>query len=289
MSYAFADEDADLTASLRRIADEELGSAITRLRDGEDATAIHSVRKNLKKTRALLRLLRTGLDDQPAENAALRAIAQALATRRDAGARLTTFDRLFPDLPGALLPLREHLANASLSPASRLPREVDSALKAVRKRAAKWSLHGKDAKILHQGLADTRRKAVRAAKAALADPTSEIRIHDWRKRVKDHWYQARLFAPCWPELFKPMVDTADRLGEALGEHHDLSLFADLVISLPDQLVTASAQQVLAAAIPEARARIENDVFPIAGRLFAGEPDNVADLWLDLRGVWLGLA
>lgn len=285
MTYAFDLHDTTLEFSLRRIAGEELGDALTRLRDIDQPAAVHSVRKHLKKTRALLRLLRPGFAAQPAENAALRTIALALATRRDAAARLTTFDGLFPDPPEVLRSLRDHLAAASQSPASNLPRGLPAALNLIRERSATWSLHGKDTKILRQGLSDTRRKAIRATKAAKADPASEVLIHDWRKRVKDHWYQARLFAPCWPDLMKPLVDSADRLGQALGDHHDLTIFALHVAALPDQITPAPARRMLNSKITRARARIEAASFPFAAQLFAGDPDKMAELWVDWRAVW----
>lgn len=289
MAYAFDLHDTTLEDSLRRIADEELGSAIARLGAIDRPDAVHSIRKHLKKTRALLRLLRPGFEAQPAENAALRAVALALAARRDAGARLSSFDSLFPDPPDCLQPLRDHLATVSLSPASNPPPDLPEALKVIRKRARNWSLSGKDDKILRQGLAETRAKAIRATKAARAEPASETRIHDWRKRVKDHWYQARLFAPCWPELLNPLVDSADRLGQALGDHHDLSLFAVHIAALPEQITSAPARRMLDAKITEARSAIEDAAFPLAARMFAGDPDDVAALWVDWRAVWRGQA
>lgn len=289
MAFTFDHQDANLQAGLRRIAREELGLVLARLGQIEQPEAVHSVRKSLKKTRAMLRLVRTGMDVQPAENAALREVAMALASRRDAAARLITFDSLFPEPPGTLRPLRDHLAAGSQTPGVGLPPDLPDMLKEIRKRADKWSLRGKDANILYQGLTDTRRKAIRAAKAARTEPMSELLIHNWRKRVKDHWYQARLFAPCWPELFKPIVESADRLGEDLGRHHDLSLFADLIGTLPAKIVPPPARRLLAAAIDDVRMRITETAFPASARLFAGDPEEVADLWVDLWRVWQGRA
>ena len=157
MAFSFDRQDANLQATLRRIASEELGLALARLGQIKQPEAVHAVRKNLKKTRAMLRLARTGIDVQPAENAALRQVAMALASRRDAAARLITFDSLFPEPPDALRPLRDHLAVGSHAPGIGLPADLPHTLKEIRKRAEKWSLCGKDANIVGLGLTDTRR------------------------------------------------------------------------------------------------------------------------------------
>ncbi len=285
MGYAFDPDDATLQVSLRRIARAELDQAISRFSQVDQPQAVHDIRKHLKKVRALLRLVRSGLADQPEENAALRGIGLALATRRDAAVRLTCFHRLFPDPPKALLPLHDRLA-ADSHPVASLPPDLTDALRAIRKRARHWSLDGKDKAILTQGLSDTRRKALDAAKAARAKPGSEPHFHDWRKQVQQHWFQARLFAPCWPDLFKPIVDSADRLGDILGNHHDLSVLSDHVASLPDALVSDLARSMLGARLTDAKTRIEAEAFPLGGRLFAGEPRAVAALWVDLRRDWL---
>lgn len=285
MAYAFDLNDTTLQSGLRRIVRAELGSVLSLLPQSDKPEAVHTIRKHLKKTRALLRLVRSGFDGQPAENAALRTIALAFAARRDAATRLTVFDSLFPDPPVDLRPLRGHLVTDSQPSVNELPSDLSAAVKMIRKRAATWTLHGKDNRILRQGLADTRRQAIRAAKAFHADPASATLLHDWRKRVKDHWYQARLFAPCWPDLFKPIVDSADALGQALGDHHDLSLFADHIAGLPAGIAPPPARRLLDTAISAAQARIEDQAFPLAARLFAGNPDEVATLWVDWRAVW----
>lgn len=289
MAYAFDRADPDLSASLRRIADQELGGALARFDRLDDPEAVHGIRKNLKKTRALLRLVRTGLHAQPALNLALREVGQALSARRDAQVRLGTLDRLFPDPPHVLQPLREALAGTETAASDvQLPALRDT-LAAICDSVPNWTLSAKDARVLRDGLTSTRTKARRAARAARDKPGAAERVHDLRKRAKDHWYQARLFAPCWPDLFKPIVDSADKLGEMLGNHHDLSVLAIHVAGLPDDLVPDLARRMLDARLRDAQTRIEAEAFPLGDRLFAGDPGAVAALWLDWRRNWLGRA
>jgi CHAD domain-containing protein len=289
MSYAFDRADPDLSASLRRIVKEELGAALSQLDRLDEAEAVHGIRKNLKKTRALLRLVHKGLDAQPGLNCALRQAGLALSARRDAQVRLATLDRLFPTTPDVLQPLREALAHADRTATGDPPATIRDTLADIRRSAKGWNLRGKDDRVLREGLTLTREKARRAARAARDNPGDVERIHQWRKRAKDHWYQARLFAPSWPELFKPVIESADRLGEMLGNHHDLSVLAIHVAGLPDALVSDPGRELLGARLRDAQTRIEAEAFPLGGRLFAGDPGAVSALWLDWRRDWLAQA
>jgi CHAD domain-containing protein len=289
MAYAFQPSDPTLAASLRRIVDEELGAAMTRLTQIDKPDAIHGIRKNLKKTRALLRLVRAGLEDQPATNLALRDVGLALSARRDAQVRLATLDRVFPDPPPVLQPLRTQLASEGQAPAASLAPGLIEALAGVREKITGARFSGKDDRVLRQGLAITRRKARIAAEAAQDDPQEAELIHNWRKRAKDLWYQSRLFAPTWPDLFKPIVISADRLGEALGDHHDLSVLGLHVATLPDAIMPDLARRMLDARLRDTQAKLEAETFPLSARLFAGDPDDVAALWVDWRRVWRGKA
>ena len=289
MAYAFDLSDSHLTASVRRIMQKELGDALAQLDRIDQPEAVHGLRKNLKKTRALLRLLRGGLAARPAMDRALREIGLALSDRRDAHVRLATLYKLFPDTPEALQPLRKALGSDPTAPSTMATPELRDRLAALLVTARTLDLSGKDDRILREGLSVTRERADHAAHAARAAPQNAERIHDWRKRAKDHWYQARLFAPCWPDLFRPIVASADRLGELLGDHHDLSLLAAHVAGLPDEIVPDLGRRLMDSCRRDAQTRIEAEAFPLSARLFAGDPDEVAALWVDWRRVWRGKA
>lgn len=285
MAYAFDPHDGTLDQSLRRIATEELSAAAVRCGRLHDPRAVHGVRKNLKKTRALLRLVRYGLPERSAANGTLRELAAALSVRRDTAVRLATFDRLFPDPPPMLRVLRGRLLEESIAPAD-VPAEVlVQSLTSLRDEAGAWQLRGKSRHILTAGLARTRRDAIAAADAARRTPDAPEAIHAWRKRVKDLWYQSRLFAPVWPELFQPLGAAADRLGEELGLHNDLSVLSCYMAALPESDLPEPARELLATAIHDAQSAIRTRAFPLSDRLLAGSPRGVARLWVDLHGIW----
>lgn len=286
MPYRFELQDDSLTTALRRLTAEELGGALAHLGGaGLAPDRVHDIRKRIKKTRALLRLLRPGLGAvQPGANARLRAAGQALAHQRDAAVRLATFDRLMAgvDDPG-IAALRACLLAETARPAPPPP-DLAPLLAALLAESAGWQVTGRERQVLAAGLGETRDRARRAIRLAREAGTDEA-MHDWRKRTKDLWYQARLLAPVWPEAMKPLGDAADRLGEALGDHHDLAVLAAHVAALPDDAAPPEARALLATETEAARRGIEAAAFPMGARLFAGDPEEMADLWVKWWRIW----
>ena len=66
-----------------------------------------------------------------------------------------------------------------------------------------------------------------AARRARRQPTIE-NLHEWRKRVKDLWYQERLMQTAWVELAEFRTAQAHRLSDLLGDDHDLALLLELL-------------------------------------------------------------
>jgi CHAD domain-containing protein len=285
MSFELEKQDRDLTALLRRVADRELGRALAHAHGADGA--VHDSRKRVKKLRALLRLVRAGFPAAQAECRLLGDAARRLSTIRDAEVMLAVHDRLAPDQPDS--PLRAHLA-ATLDAARSDPAQAThtqtfrDTLSSVLDRATTWRVRGDDARVLRNGLARTRRRALLAMDAALDDREGEP-MHDFRKRVKDIWYQARLLSPVWPAIMDPMADEAGDLGEMLGDHHDLIVFALLLDTLPDTLAAPAAE--LRSRAAHARAAIEARAFPMGRLLLAGDPRAVAALWCDWWQDWQG--
>lgn len=286
MTYRFELQDASLTEAVRRIVRQEITPILGHLQEDHLApTVVHDIRKRVKKLRALLRLVRPGMRDvQAAENVILRDAGQALSGSRDAAVRLATFDRLISgNSDSAILALRAHLVAEAAMPAPPPP-DLRQIFTDLAHRAADWELHGSDRRILGEGLAETRTRARAAMRAARASSSDEA-LHDWRKRAKDHWYQARLFTAIWPEVMKPLIIEAGRLGEALGDHHDLAVLAEHLQALPEDVARPEAQQLVTALARDAQQAIEATAFPLGARLFAGDPEEMADLWLKWWKIW----
>lgn len=258
----------------------------------EPAKAIHEARKSLKKTRALLRLVRPALGDgvYRAENAALRDAAAQLSATRDADVLVATVDKLAAvgagRLPGTDFDrVREALvaeaaahradgAAAAARPAdAREPAAAAAAvaqeLRAAHARIDDWPLDGAGWETAVAGISVAYERGLTERARAEADPTV-AHLHDWRKRVKDLWYHHRLLKPVWPAVMAAWGEEAHILSEQLGDDHDLAVLRDrleqgLAIDLPLDVAP------LLALIEERRAQLQGDARLIAARLYVEKP------------------
>ena len=60
-----------------------------------------------------------------------------------------------------------------------------------------------------------------------AEPSAD-NLHEWRKRVKDLWYQQQLLEDSWPGVMKAQAKEAKKLSKLLGDDHDLTVLAEHV-------------------------------------------------------------
>jgi CHAD domain-containing protein len=228
---------------LRRCADEELASAVDGLRAAsadaaERAAAVHSARKHVKKARSLIRLARPviGARHARAANDALREAGGTLSGARDAHVLGEVIEDLrergvgrvpavaFDQLRDALV--RPAAGAGSAAAGDPLAAAADQ-LTAVRGQIAGWRVKGARWRTLADGLTRTYARG-RAELAELPEhPDVETR-HDWRKRVKDLWYQQRLLEGAWPVVLEAQAEEAHALSELLGDDHDLAVLQEAI-------------------------------------------------------------
>ncbi len=234
-----ADEEA--RTGIRRVIVGRLDKAAERLREAGDegdapAEAIHGARKDLKKARAALRLVRDELGEKTfkRENRALRDAARTLSASRDAEVKLATLDSLVEgdgDVPHAATALWREALTADrdriVGGSNGGTEEAVEAIEAVAARAPGWKLRRDGWKLLSPGL-DTAYREGREAFAALGETPDFEAVHDLRKRGKDLWYQVRLLRDAWPAVLEPTAEEIHDFTDRLGDHHDLAvLCADL--------------------------------------------------------------
>ncbi len=226
--------------------------------------AVHETRKALKRLRALIRLLEHELGEHAhaRENAALREIAQQLAAARDAQVMLSTLDALIARHPqrlkrGGVRKLRKRLLAEHArtqrrtlgDPAARA--ELLGELSALRARVEAWKLRDRDGLSLIEADLNRlyRQGRKRYTRLARGKRSGTNAMHQWRKRVKDLRYAAEMLqrrevkskaarggkkrrrrkharALRDMQRLQLIAQRADRLGELLGEDHDLAVLAE---------------------------------------------------------------
>jgi hypothetical protein len=245
----------------------------------EPERTVHETRKALKRARALVRLQRDAIARKRfrRENAALRDAGRLLAGARDAEVAVDALDALVRAHPKRLAPsaavreLRTRLlaererAWAQTAPGAQTREAALAQLRAARLRVACWKPARSDRRSARAGLrriyAQGRERQRRARRAQSSEA-----LHEWRKRVKDLRYAAEML-----EL-RGLARRADRLGETIGEEHDLTLLAERLRVHRDCFASEKAtRKALSKAIERHRERLRRRALKLGKSLYRRTP------------------
>ena len=261
-----------LPQGIVRVANGRIGHALEELRGKSDSTpeeAVHEARKDLKKLRALLRMTRGELDDATfrRENLCFRDAGRELAGVRESDVMLDTLKAL--DIPAGMerelrTTIQGHRARNGGDPRRTASTGVVAMLREARQRVEDWPLERDSFDALHKGLERTYRHGRRDFRAAQATPTVEA-LHEWRKRVKDLWYQHTLLRELWPPVMQAVGDEAHQLANRLGDDHDLATLADWVRE------HAAAEPEFFEAVESRRSALQAEAMALGERLYADKP------------------
>jgi CHAD domain-containing protein len=269
-----------LAYGVRRVTRGRLDSAVERLRDpdADEVEAVHEARKDLKKLRSALRLVRPVLGDEAyrRENERYRDAARRLSDVRDAQALAETIDALeqrFEDEspPGGWAAFKTVLTAGSSDAADvdLLRGRAATEIEAGRREIEGLPLPGTGFDVVGPGLRRAYSRGRKRFAETASEPTDE-RLHEWRKRSKDLWYHLRLLRPAWRPVLEPLADQAHELSDLLGDDHDLTVLAAR-IDEPGIALTAEQRAHLERLIAIRRGELQADAFALGERLYAEKP------------------
>lgn len=233
MAYRFKRKEP-VAKAIRRLGRGRIEHALECMKGRNRAKAVHGARKEIKKVRAVVRLIRTGITKREylQLTGRLRKAASLLAVPRDAYIKTKTLHDLAGHFkgriaPGPLRSIRTALRKACDEEMERFESEMTAS--AVRKslhRVAKTLEHlpvnGNGWEALGPGVKTAYRQGRRAYRTASENPSSET-FHEWRKRAKNLWCHVRLLRGVRPGRMEAMAGELKALGEYLGDDHDLTV------------------------------------------------------------------
>ena len=271
------------THRARRITRDRIKCALETLERKTNDESVHAARKELKKARATLRLLRDALGKAAykKENAALRDVARPLSEVRDGRVLLDALSSLvkYYGAPAAALPLtrfRRVLDHRRLESHKKVLgkpgplREVRQRLREVRSRAGRWHVGRHGWSVLGAGLKRTYSSGRDAYRQARVQPNNE-RLHEWRKQTKYLWHQLQVLEPLWPGQLGELADESHELADLLGDDHDLAVLRDRVVNARELFPDAASHNALLALIERSRARLEKKALQLGQRLYEETP------------------
>ncbi|MBB4051417.1 CHAD domain-containing protein [Devosia subaequoris] len=280
MAYAFK-QSSGVAGQVRDIAIEQIDKALEAIAANEDFDqTVHTLRKSCKKLRALLKLVRPVFAEYEVENDAFRAIADRFSVARDAAAMVQTMSGLVDNSGGQLsldkagsVALLDRLRERARHLRQQMGEEELLTLAAAdfndaRTRVPAWQFDASGIGIVQPGLkAGYRRFRKRLAKARKT-PEGEV-VHEWRKATKVWWYHMRLYERTAPAIMENLCVRLDELGETLGDHHNLMVLADWIVST--RAPGDSAADSLLTIIAEKQASLSDRAFDLGEQLAAERP------------------
>jgi hypothetical protein len=219
---------------LRAVLSAELRAAIDELDASESrAKAVHRCRVRVKRARALARVGRGGAPGLSGVfNDTARTVMRVLAQARDPAALADAVRAMKKKARGktaaALQTLTENLdALRAASPGLNIE-AARAGLKDLLALAQVWP--EASPRQIRRGAKRVIRRARRARRRGFHVKQAAPR-HEWRKREKDRFYAALLLDDGWPGPRRRKLGR--RLGDTLGEEHDMLLLLDRLQASPE--------------------------------------------------------
>lgn len=297
MAFVIQPDEA-LSDSMKRIVRELIDHSIAMLSDSkmDRDDAVHQTRKNIKKIRAVLRIIRKplGRATYTHENIAYRDIARELAGVRDGYVKIKVFDKAvkragespdgddFVQIRQQLVAQYEQAKAAFWADETRIAHTI-AALKAGRDRLNGWHLHGDDFTLLMDGLQRVYARGLEEMEAAYAGYPDAEKFHDWRKRVKYLWHHIELLTPLWPAMLSQLAEELHQLADALGDAHDFAVLHDETITHPS--TQRGRGRALIARLDYFQAQHEGAAWSLGHRLYAEDGQQFVNRLEDYWQVW----
>jgi len=293
--------DETLPDGLHRIAKKEM-EKVCECMDGSSKGSrdemVHEARKGLKKLRALLRLVHPGIGGKlyRRENIAFRDISRPLTEVRDAKILVETLDRTARDRGARSGRLPFAKTRAELLRHQREIREevlgkkdafkgVDSAMKEALDRLGEWTDVRDAWSSVGKGVRQVYRRG-RQARTEVIKACTVDHLHEWRKQTKYLRYQLEILRPLRPTVLRPLAGRVDRLGELLGDDHDLAMLRREVAGDPERFGGPQAIEPLLKRIDQRRKRLERQAMRLGDAIFNRAPDafvrRLHSYWNDSR-------
>jgi CHAD domain-containing protein len=269
---------------MKRILTAQVDEAIEHLRGDagtEPAEAVHEARKDMKKIRSALRLVRHEIGDDVwrRENDHYREIARTLSGFRDAEILVEALDglaeRFGPQAEGRFDALREQLEQENRAAyedgsVERAMVEAAAGLVAGRGRIADLPLKGDGWELIGPGLHRSYRRG-RKRLRTVEEEASVTNLHELRKRVKDLWYQVRLIRDADKQMLGSLADHAHDLSDHLGDDHDLALLRETVQRRRAAFSDPGDKRHLLEEIDARRGELQFAAISLAERIYAEKP------------------
>ncbi len=254
--------------------------------------SVHSSRRQMKRIRAALRLLRAALGDSSyrAFNKEVRDAARPLTSLRDAAVLLRSLELLprLNDVAGckayaqqARRLLRAELASNRRKLTRGAMRKCAASLHETNRRMETLPAKARDLPSARRGMKKTYRQGRTALGAALTRPAPET-LHEWRKQVKYLSNQASLVPSLFGAKLQKIRRRSRELEMLLGQDRDLVLLEGKLDELHGRGLLKTDDAVRGAfkgRIKRRREKLQAACYGLGKRLYRRSPGKFVRLHL----------
>ena len=224
--------EENIQANVQRIMQTRVDTCRKALTHAPSHEAIHQARKELKKIRAIVRLVRPHLGEEAYREANhyFRDAARLISDARDVTASEETATKLQSVLSSrrdrqAIEQFKRHL-QAKKAAITRYQVQRDHLLESVLEALVdaeqfyrSWAITEEGFEALSPGIRKIYKQCVKRQKKAYAEDTPEG-FHQWRKSVKYLRYQIDALSTLWPGMLGALESELNLLTDYLGDDHD---------------------------------------------------------------------
>jgi CHAD domain-containing protein len=240
---------------------------------------IHDVRVNMKKLRAVLKLIAAQIDKESfdRDNHAFREVGRIMSSWRDTSVHRKTLREIRKDEPAIFLKLIENEKLSSLlrksEPDQEPSEEMKTALPEINNLLTKagfrlrfQSMNKFDPQILIRELEITYNKVTDIYLISRNNLKPEC-LHEFRKRAKDFLYQIYFFRPLNPPVIKGIEKSLESMTQNLGKYNDLTQLVRALGYKYQSETNLPAMDELVIKIHEKQDRYLANVWPVAYKVF----------------------
>jgi len=220
---------------------EEVHTALADSKHESEAERVHAARKNFKRLRAVLRLVRSGIGQSAykAENQSFRNASRPLSEIRDAKVLIEALSKLkkrtsnskksveFREARKRLLEHQKQVHSNVIQRQHAIPKAA-AAAEAALDRMDEWA----DQKFRWCEVEKGFRKVYCDGRKVFDQVKAEASVehlHEWRKQAKYLRYHLELLTPAWPKVVGKLAAQAKNLGDLLGDDHDLAVLRSMIV------------------------------------------------------------
>lgn len=244
---------------------------------------VHEVRKDFKKVRGILRLMRDAVPFYKQENVFFRDEARKISDIRDATSVLEALEKLYEqheeqlyqkafDEVQTILETERREQSEKVFGEQHVLEEINERLNDKKGLIRNWAIPAEEPEDLLPGLHRVYKRGYKMYRKSARKPSPE-NYHTWRKRIKYLRYQLRVLRKVWPPFFKTWEEELHELSDLLGTDRDLMMLRDVLQEKREAFSDEKNRHTVQSLIAGQRQALQQHALLMGRKLYSLKPES----------------